>query len=275
MLCNISPDDCNFGETLSSLRFAARAKEIPCHAEVNEEYSLADVQIMLRQLRSLKAENAELKHLIVKYKAMSSPMGLGGGGGLGGKSGGSGGYTPGRSSGRALSPRPGSPRSSRPQKMPDFNRKPSFNDSGGVPNIGDNRWLRNSTGFEDLLLSGSSLSPNTSVLDSPKPSSPRHGPQSSSGSSGGRRAMKRSEVGMLSSELSFVEEDVAKTITSSSGSSRTFPPPPPSSTSLLTSEDKLESLSGGAGSHSGDFEREKGKLEGMINQLEVSVCVRI
>jgi hypothetical protein len=34
MLCMVSPLEDNFGETLSSLRFAARAKEIPTHAEV-------------------------------------------------------------------------------------------------------------------------------------------------------------------------------------------------------------------------------------------------
>lgn len=89
MLCNISPDDSNFGETLSSLRFAARAKEIPCHAEVNEEYSLADVQVMIRQLRSLKTENSELKHMIAKYKAQLSSGGF--------KNQPSGGYTPPRS----------------------------------------------------------------------------------------------------------------------------------------------------------------------------------
>jgi len=34
MLCNVSPSEINFGETLSSLRFAQRAKEIPIHAQV-------------------------------------------------------------------------------------------------------------------------------------------------------------------------------------------------------------------------------------------------
>lgn len=189
---------------------------------MNEEYSLADVQVMLRQLRALKTENAEMKHLIVKYKAMISN---GGGGGFGGSTGGGGGgLTPSRSGRRNLSPRPGSPRASRPA---DFNRKPSFNDSGGVPNIGDNRWLRNSTGFEDLL--NTTSSPTSTLV---KASSPRS-------------LTKKTSRAVLSTELSFVEEDKVKPQNKKSGDGLMM---------AMTS---------------GGFDREKGKLEGMINQLEV------
>ena len=54
MLCNVSPSEHNFGETLSSLRFAARAKEIPTHAEVNEDYSSADVKTLKANIKALR-----------------------------------------------------------------------------------------------------------------------------------------------------------------------------------------------------------------------------
>jgi hypothetical protein len=61
MLCCVSPSEPNFGETLSCLRFAQRAKEIPTHAEVNSEYTLADMHKLKAAMKALQAENSALK----------------------------------------------------------------------------------------------------------------------------------------------------------------------------------------------------------------------
>ena len=54
MLCAISPSMDNYEETLSTLRYADRAKKIKCHAKVNE--SATD-----KLIRELKEENERLK----------------------------------------------------------------------------------------------------------------------------------------------------------------------------------------------------------------------
>jgi hypothetical protein len=57
MICAISPATANYEETLSTLRYADRAKKIKNHATVNE--SVQD-----RMIRELKTENQELMDLI-------------------------------------------------------------------------------------------------------------------------------------------------------------------------------------------------------------------
>jgi Kinesin motor domain len=54
MLCAVSPSMDNYEETLSTLRYADRAKKIKCHAKVNE--SATD-----KLIRELKEENDRLK----------------------------------------------------------------------------------------------------------------------------------------------------------------------------------------------------------------------
>lgn len=57
MICAVSPSDMNFEESLSTLRYADRAKKIQNKAVVNE--SPQD-----KLIRELKAENEELKKLL-------------------------------------------------------------------------------------------------------------------------------------------------------------------------------------------------------------------
>lgn len=54
MICALSPSDNNYDETLSTLRYADRAKRIKCHATINE--SETD-----KKIRLLQKENLELK----------------------------------------------------------------------------------------------------------------------------------------------------------------------------------------------------------------------
>ena len=58
MIAAISPADINFDETLSTLRYADRAKRIRCHAVVNEDPNA-------KLVRELRAEVDRLKHLLI------------------------------------------------------------------------------------------------------------------------------------------------------------------------------------------------------------------
>jgi hypothetical protein len=53
----ISPADINYDETLSTLRYADRAKQIKCKAIVNEDPTE-------KLIKSLQEENAKLKQLL-------------------------------------------------------------------------------------------------------------------------------------------------------------------------------------------------------------------
>lgn len=55
IVANISPSALCFGETLSTLKFAARAKHIQCAAVMNEEYS-GTVESLTLEVKSLKAQ---------------------------------------------------------------------------------------------------------------------------------------------------------------------------------------------------------------------------
>ena len=57
MICAVSPSDMNFEESLSTLRYADRAKKIQNKAVINE--SPQD-----KLIRELKAENEQLKKLL-------------------------------------------------------------------------------------------------------------------------------------------------------------------------------------------------------------------
>lgn len=59
MICAISPSNMNFEESLSTLRYADRAKKIQNKAVVNE--SAQD-----KLIRELKAENENLKKLLLQ-----------------------------------------------------------------------------------------------------------------------------------------------------------------------------------------------------------------
>ena len=58
MICAISPADVNFEESLSTLRYADRAKKIVNKAVINE--SLQD-----KMIRELKSENERLKKILL------------------------------------------------------------------------------------------------------------------------------------------------------------------------------------------------------------------
>ena len=58
MICALSPASINFEETLSTLRYADRAKKIQNKAVINESP-------MERMIRELKEENEKLKKLII------------------------------------------------------------------------------------------------------------------------------------------------------------------------------------------------------------------
>jgi kinesin family protein 16B len=57
VLSAISPAECNYAETLSTLRYANRAKKIVNKPVVNEDPNV-------RLIRELKEENAKLKQLL-------------------------------------------------------------------------------------------------------------------------------------------------------------------------------------------------------------------
>ncbi len=63
IVATVSPLEKHFGESLSTLRFAQRAKQIPVHASVNEDYSLTaeSLRRLKRQVKALKEENANLR----------------------------------------------------------------------------------------------------------------------------------------------------------------------------------------------------------------------
>ena len=57
MICALSPSNDNYEETLSTLRYAERAKKIKNNAVVNEDPTD-------KLIRQLKEENAKLKALL-------------------------------------------------------------------------------------------------------------------------------------------------------------------------------------------------------------------
>jgi kinesin family protein 1 len=59
MIAAISPADINFDETLSTLRYADRAKQIVCRAKINEDANA-------RLIRELKEEVYRLKSILVQ-----------------------------------------------------------------------------------------------------------------------------------------------------------------------------------------------------------------
>ena len=65
MICAISPADDNYEETLSTLRYASRAKKIENRAIVNE----SDVDKLIRLLRE---ENQMLKNMLEEAKSAKS-----------------------------------------------------------------------------------------------------------------------------------------------------------------------------------------------------------
>lgn len=67
MIATISPADCNYGETLSTLRYANRAKNIINRPQVNEDPNV-------KLIRDLKEEIARLKSKLDNSKNVSSPL---------------------------------------------------------------------------------------------------------------------------------------------------------------------------------------------------------
>ena len=67
IIANVSPAELNFGETLSTLKFAARAKFIKNKAMVNEDSS--------GSLTALQEENRKLKE---QLRSMAANAGAGG-----------------------------------------------------------------------------------------------------------------------------------------------------------------------------------------------------
>lgn len=59
MICAISPADMNYEESVSTLRYADRAKKIQNKAVINENP-------MEKQIRELKEENARLRKLLMQ-----------------------------------------------------------------------------------------------------------------------------------------------------------------------------------------------------------------
>ena len=59
MVAALSPADINYEETLSTLRFADRAKQIVCKAMVNEDPNA-------RMIRLLKEEILKLRQIIIQ-----------------------------------------------------------------------------------------------------------------------------------------------------------------------------------------------------------------
>ena len=64
MIAAVSPADINYEETLSTLRYADRAKRIRCHAVVNEDPNA-------KLVRELRAEVERLKTLLVKGRVQN------------------------------------------------------------------------------------------------------------------------------------------------------------------------------------------------------------
>jgi kinesin family protein 1 len=59
MIAALSPADINFDETLSTMRYADRAKQIVCRAKINEDANA-------RLIRELKEEVFRLKNILVQ-----------------------------------------------------------------------------------------------------------------------------------------------------------------------------------------------------------------
>lgn len=69
LLSAISPADVNYGETLSTLRYANRAKNIINKPTINEDSNV-------RLIRELRAEIARLKALLVQGNQVSANSAL-------------------------------------------------------------------------------------------------------------------------------------------------------------------------------------------------------
>jgi hypothetical protein len=68
MIANISPSSSAFGESLSTLKFAQRAKMIKNKASINEEAS-GSIETLKAQIRKLKTEIEVQNSLIKEYEA--------------------------------------------------------------------------------------------------------------------------------------------------------------------------------------------------------------
>ncbi|XP_034722396.1 kinesin-like protein KIF16B, partial [Etheostoma cragini] len=66
MIATVSPADVNYGETLSTLRYANRAKNIINKPTINEDCNV-------RLIRELRAEIARLKALLIQGNQVNQP----------------------------------------------------------------------------------------------------------------------------------------------------------------------------------------------------------
>ena len=66
MIACVSPADVNFGETLNTLNYASRARNIKNRAVVNQDYQAMEVH-------QLRAEVARLKMQLMETKGGSGP----------------------------------------------------------------------------------------------------------------------------------------------------------------------------------------------------------
>lgn len=66
MVATISPASDNYEETLSTLRYADRAKRIVCHAVVNEDPNGRIIRELREELEFLK-EQLKVTHVFPKY----------------------------------------------------------------------------------------------------------------------------------------------------------------------------------------------------------------
>lgn len=72
MLACVSPCDIHFEETLSTLRYAERAKYVRTHARVNEESNEALVDKLLGEIAELRSQLAERE--VVRYEQLESEL---------------------------------------------------------------------------------------------------------------------------------------------------------------------------------------------------------
>lgn len=70
MIANISPSSLNFSDTLSTLKFAQRAKLIKNKASINQQ-ATGSSHDLLREINRLKEELADAKNLIVTLENSS------------------------------------------------------------------------------------------------------------------------------------------------------------------------------------------------------------
>lgn len=71
MIACVSPSDRDFMETLNTLKYANRARNIKNKVVVNQDKTS-------QQISALRAEIARLQMELMEYKAVSTPPGLGG-----------------------------------------------------------------------------------------------------------------------------------------------------------------------------------------------------